>query len=517
MQGQQRTVDAVRVALVTIASIALLWALANSFYVYVILHGSRAFRVESSAFLLAAAVVPLALWYRSDRRFPAVLTDIESRILLVTAAGLGVLSLAPFLTLPFLSDDYVFLAAYRDWSDAWRVWQFFRPVFAFVFLILAKLGRGTPLPFHVASLFLHIACAVSVYVLSRRLIARVDAAALCSALFLLNPLQPEAVLWASGLQELLWSFFMLASLVVYTGTQCLSAGRLLATLLLVSLSLLSKETAVSFVLLLPLADWAFFKTTRGRLLLPAYLALALLVTAYLLLRSWSASVESGFLEPPTRYFVQKLLATPYKFFVQPWNAAATDIAPFASFCVTALALGAVFGTAASGLGGKALVGPMIILAGTLPVYAHFYVAADLRGARYLYFPAFGWALFISQAASSLLHRRLHFLTAAVALIALACVSLQLNLKPWKTAAEIVDAVSSTIVSGGAVEARSSEFRERYGTALEMKDEVPVAYKGVYLFVNGYPELRRILREDRGTTQEELNQSGNRTGRGPARR
>jgi hypothetical protein len=59
MQAQRR-VDVVLVALVTFASMAVVWAPARSFYGGVISHFSRTLRVESSAFLLAAATVPFA-------------------------------------------------------------------------------------------------------------------------------------------------------------------------------------------------------------------------------------------------------------------------------------------------------------------------------------------------------------------------------------------------------------------------------------------------------------------------
>ena len=166
-------------------------------------------------------------------------------------------------------------------------------------------------------MLVHAASAWCVYVLSRRLFQRTDAAAFCFALFLLNPLQLEAVLWISGLQDLLWTVFVLAGLVVYTGAQALSAFRLAMTLLLVACALLSKETAVSAVLLLPAADWAFFRAKRGRLLPAAYAGVGGLAAVYLFARMRVASVESTFFVTPGKYFAQKFVATPYRFFVNP--------------------------------------------------------------------------------------------------------------------------------------------------------------------------------------------------------
>jgi hypothetical protein len=475
----------------TVAWAALLWALGNTLYVYLVLGGTRTFRVESAVFLLVAALLPL-VWFGPAHSAPAVLTDKASRSLALVASGLWLVALSPFVTLPFLSDDYVFLASYRSLSDVANPGHFFRPMFAAVFLLLAKVGGGISLPFHVAGLLIHGASAAFVYVLARRLFQRTDVAAFSFAVFLLNPLQAEAVLWASGLQDLLWTGFLLAALVVYTGIQSLTLTRLGVTLLLVACSLLSKETAVCFVLLLPLADWALFGVKRGSWQGAAYLAFVLTLGGYFIVRSRVISIEAGFYIAPSRYFWQKFLSTPYKFFVQPWNVEAVNVAPVLACCVTLIVLTALFWAVNRGAGRTALLGPAVILASTLPVYAYFYVAADLRATRYLYFASVGWALLTAHTLKSLPVRRVSFAVVFASMVAFSFLFLRANLQPWRTAGEIVAAVTSAIVSGNSVEARSAELQRRYGDGLEVKDGVPVVYRGVYLFVNGYPELRKML-------------------------
>lgn len=471
---------------------ALLWAAGNTVYVYLILGGTRMYRVESAVFLLVAALLPLVWWSPSRPQSPAVLGTRGSGSLALAAAALWLLALGRFVTLPFLSDDYVFLTSLTSLSDVANIRQFFRPMFAAVFFLLAQLGGGVPLPFHVAGLLIHATGAGFVYVLAHRLSQRKDVAVLACALFLLNPLQAEAVLWASGLQDLLWAGFMLAALVVYTGSQSLTASRLAVTLLLVISSLLSKETAVSFVLVLPLADAAFFRMKRGSLLPTAYLGFALTLALYLFLRSRVAAIDAEFYAPPSQYFLQKLLSTPYKFFVQPYNVEVLDVKPTAACGIALSALAALFWAVWRGVGRSALLGPALVLASTLPVYAYFYVAADLRASRYLYFASAGWALLVAQALKSLFVRRLWFAAAFGSMITFSFLLLTVNVTPWRTAGEIVDAVSDAVVSGHSVEALSVELRTRYGGGLEVQDGVPVVYKGVYLFVNGYPELRRML-------------------------
>jgi hypothetical protein len=488
----------VRRRYMALAWLAFLWAIGNSLYVYFILGGERTFRVESSAFILVIVLLPLVFCRPGHSQREAVLTLADNRLVMLLAAGLWFATLAPLLTLPFLSDDYVFLASIQRPSDVLNVTHFFRPMFAAVFFLLAVAGHGSTVPFHVAALVLHVASAWCVYVLSRRLFQRTDAAAFCFAVFLLNPLQLEAVLWVSGLQELLWTLFVLAGLVVYTHSQSLSASRLSATLALIACALLSKETAISSVLLLPAADWTFFRMKRGRWLPAAYVGLAIIATAYLLARAHVASIESGFFVAPGKYFVQKFVGTPYKFFVQPWNLTAAAIPAVLLGCAAVTAIVVLFWAVMRGTGWMALAGPAIILISTLPVYAYFYVAPDLRAARYLYFAAIGWALLLAQLLMTVLIPRRALNAAFLGTILISFLSLQVNIRPWRTAGEIVSIVATAIREGRSASLRATDWQRRYGNDLEVKDGIPTVYKGVYLFVNGYPELRAMLTTAKGS-------------------
>ena len=143
----------------------------------------------------------------------------------------------------------------------------------------------------------------------------------------------------------------------------------------------------------------------------------------------------------------------------------------------------------------ALAGVAVILISTLPVYAYFYVSPDLRGARYLYFADFGWALLVAHLLTTVLATRRARLAAFAALIAVSFAALKMNAAPWHTAGDIVDRVAADIERGHAPEASADDWRARYGDGVEVKDGIPTVYKGVYLFVNGYPELRAMLTAD----------------------
>jgi hypothetical protein len=72
-----------------------------------------------------------------------------------------------------------------------------------------------PRAFHAASLAGHVAGALLVYVILRRLVRRPWAAAAGAVVYAVHPLQVEAVAWASGLKDVLAATFSLAALASY--------------------------------------------------------------------------------------------------------------------------------------------------------------------------------------------------------------------------------------------------------------------------------------------------------------
>jgi hypothetical protein len=257
-------------------------------------------------------------------------------------------------------------------------------------------------------------------------------------------------------------------------------------------ALLSKETAVSAVLLMPAADWVLFRMKRGPLLPAAYVGFAMTAAVYVLARTQFTSIEAGFFVMPGKYFVQKFVATPYKFFVQPWNLMAATVPMVVLCCATVTALVVLFFAVVRGTGPMALAGPAVILVSTLPVYTYFYVAPDLRAARYLYFAAIGWAVLTAQLLTTVLGRRRTMGAALVAIILISFASLQINVRPWRTAGEIVSSVAAAIREGRFSELSTVEWQNRYRGGLELKDGIPSVYRGVNVFTNGYPELRTML-------------------------
>ena len=479
-------------ACVVAFAIATAWAVLNCVYVYLALGGEKAYRIETAVFILAVLALPLVAT-RSWRDAPAPVRLSPAHFALLAAVvGAWLLVALPFLTLPFLSDDYGFLSAYRSFSDVMRPFQFYRPAFAFVFVVLGRAGGGSPIPFHAAAFALHIASASLVFALARRLFGATEPAIVAFSVFLLSPLQFEAVLWASGLQELLWTFFVLAALRCYVGEQRLSLGRLSAVLFLAACGLASKETAVCFVLLLPAADVLFFGFKRGSRQSIAYGAFAAELLTYLLIRRRAVTVEESFFVAPSHYFVKQFLAMPYEFFVHPWNRAAADVG-FPVVCLAALiVLGLVYAAVRQGAPVRSLAGPALVLITTLPVYSFFYVGPDLAGSRYLYFAAAGWALLLAELLASEIASRAVWSAAIVAIAVVSVASLELNARPWRTAGEFVSAMGDGLRQGRAAPDIVREWQAHGDAGFDVRDGVVREYQGVGIFLNGYPEFLRTV-------------------------
>src|SRR5262245_60721179 len=113
---------------VAVAAFALLWSIDAAAYSHLVLHGEN-FRVETAAFILVIVRIPLLFWPSSPQAvIPRPLARTENRSLILLGVVLWAAIMLPFVGFPFLSDDYVFLASFKTWADAFTVGQFFRPV-----------------------------------------------------------------------------------------------------------------------------------------------------------------------------------------------------------------------------------------------------------------------------------------------------------------------------------------------------------------------------------------------------
>jgi hypothetical protein len=469
----------------------MLWAIGNCVYVYVVLDGHRSYRIESAVLGLVVLMLPRVLAGRKPSDAVTLSRALNTAVI-GTVTGIWLATFLPLLSFPLLSDDFVFLSRYTNAVNAIHSPFFFRPAFAIVFMMLSRIGSGTPVPFHVVSLLLHFVAACLVYLLARRLFDDSTAAIVCFTIFLLNPLQLEATLWASGLQELLWTLFALAAVRSYVWSDVLTIGRVSVTTLLLIGALLSKETAVCLFLLLPAADAAFFPTRIRQGLIGAYATFAVLFAAYMLARRQFVSIEPNFFTVHNLFFWKQFSVVPYKFFAQPWNTLAADIPPWVPLMVSVSMIGLVFAAVQRNPSPRLLFGPALILISTLPLYSYFYVGTDLLAARYLYCATIGWGILIAELLSSATRQRAWAVVTALSVTTVMLVmSLQINLRPWRLAGDLVRSMEGGLKEGKLAGSIVDEWQHRTGVRLEMRNGVPYQYEGVGIFINGYPEFLQL--------------------------
>ncbi len=196
----------------------------------------------------------------------------------------------------FLADDFIHISfLHQVFSGHWElVWnnfahnwmqaqgtQFYRPFISLTLVFDYWLGRGNPVIFHVSNTVYQIASTLFLFLLTRRLLRILTAAPaqerqasatqplateaadwqrqaglaafFAAALFAANPLHPEVVSWIIGRVDSVCSAFYLLSFWLFLkAVQDRSRWSGAFSLLSFSLSLLSKEMAVTLPLVLAL-------------------------------------------------------------------------------------------------------------------------------------------------------------------------------------------------------------------------------------------------------------------------
>lgn len=172
---------------------------------------------------------------------------------------------------------------------------YYRPMMTTVFAIIYSIFGQHAFYFHLIQLLFHIGCAVLVFLIFR-LSVRPAVAFLCAVLFLVHPLNSQNVYAIASMQEVLMGFFGL--LGIWLLTRYHSRRSLFAVALCFLLALLSKESAILFILL-ALGLLALWDRER----LPSF--------------AWLAAVVSAI------WFIMRVTAV--GFFNNPHNAPIADV------------------------------------------------------------------------------------------------------------------------------------------------------------------------------------------------
>ena len=174
------------------------------------------------------------------------------------------------------------------------VGRYYRPVVSATYALNYALSGATPLGFHITNVLFHAVNAALVYLLLLMMFPdekneyKKYFALFGAALFALHPIHTEAVSWVSGRTDsVFFTFYILAFIFYLRYTSGREGRNLLWTSVFYFISLLSKEMAITFPVIVVLYEVII----RGRRSVyamlkekPVYIILAVISLLYLLLR-----------------------------------------------------------------------------------------------------------------------------------------------------------------------------------------------------------------------------------------
>lgn len=135
--------------------------------------------------------------------------------------------------------------------------NYYKPVLFSSFSLIYFFSFGQPFGFHFVQILVHILNAVLIYLIFKRLF-RKDISFFLSLIFLVHPINTEAVAYASALQEPLFLLFGLTALYLSMKEKLNSYGHYAVVILLI-MSLLTKEAGFLFILVIPLFNYLYKK------------------------------------------------------------------------------------------------------------------------------------------------------------------------------------------------------------------------------------------------------------------
>jgi tetratricopeptide (TPR) repeat protein len=187
---------------------------------------------------------------------------------LVAGAALlaAVWAYAPSLHGQFLFDDTILGFSLSGASAPLMAWlRGVRPALMATYWMNVRLSGDDPFSYHAVNLLIHLAAAALVLLIVRRLLELSQApaarrtllAGFAGGLFLLHPIQTEAVAYVAGRSEALSVTFLLGAYAVflYRRRAAVGWGTVLLVLALFGLALLSKEHTIVLPALLLLTDF----------------------------------------------------------------------------------------------------------------------------------------------------------------------------------------------------------------------------------------------------------------------
>ena len=183
---------------------------------------------------------------------------------------------------------------------------YYRPLMSTFFALIYSVSGPTPFLFHLAQLAFHIANCILVFLIFRRHV-NLGLTFVLSLVFLVHPINNEAVVYISNFQEELFAFFGLMALITVKSKRFIYASPIFLVL-----SLLSKETGFIFLPLTIMYYFLFVLRTKDntRFLM---IGSAIATLSYVLIRIvvGNTGLQTKFLYMSTHAtFIERLFTLP---------------------------------------------------------------------------------------------------------------------------------------------------------------------------------------------------------------
>ncbi len=154
-----------------------------------------------------------------------------------------------------------------------KVSNYYRPIQLSLYSTIHSFFDFTPFFFHALNIIIHIMAALAIFFFFLEIVKNQLFSFLISLVFIIHPVQTEAVSYISGLSDPLFVFFGFLSLIFFLKKKNLNKYYWFS-LMAFAFSLLSKETGLAFFGLLFLV-WFFWRRKDNLILLFPYLLIAL--------------------------------------------------------------------------------------------------------------------------------------------------------------------------------------------------------------------------------------------------
>jgi protein O-mannosyl-transferase len=299
--------------------------------------------------------------------------------------------------------------------------QTYRPLQMLTYRIVAGTFGLNPVPFHLASLLLAIACVLAAFAVFRLLTRSTFTAFAAAALFAVYPIHTEAVDWIAALPDLGCTFFLLIAFALFLAARRTEKPRQpawlfpLLSLAAYAIALLWKETAAVFPILV-IVYALIVEKTNLRVALKTSAAYWALLALYIAIR---AAVLGGLATGTRNWALNPLqflltishltlsywlkLAWPFQlnaYYVFSPLRSLTDPRAIAAILFVLAAIAAlVYLIRRAPLPAFAALWVSIALLPAMDIYA---VGRNVFAERYLYLPSIGFCLLLALAAARLI-------------------------------------------------------------------------------------------------------------------